>query len=187
MRKSTTLIILILCTTAMVAQDFHYGVRAGLNAANFTGDLEDTEVKYGFSAGIFGELTITDQFSVQLDALFSSQGAEIENSDDAKFKLNYLNFPLTAKYYFVDGFYGQTGPQFGFLLNADFENGNQETDIKDDLKTFDLSIPIVLGYQFDFGLLADIRYNIGVTDLNDGLGNDDLRNGVFQLMVGYRF
>ena len=53
----------------------------------------------------------------------------------------------------------------------------------DDAKTFDLSIPVGLSYEYQ-NIVFDARYNIGVTKIADGV---DHYNNVIQITVGYKF
>lgn len=56
-------------------------------------------------------------------------------------------------------------------------------DDAEDIKTFDLSIPVGLSYEYQ-NIVFDARYNIGVTKIADGV---DHYNNVIQITVGYKF
>lgn len=71
----------------------------------------------------------------------------------------------------------KAGVQPGFLLAAKAKEGDVKVDVKEMYKTFDLSIPVGLSYDFKFGLILDARYNIGVTNLAKDAGCT--RNSVF--------
>lgn len=79
----------------------------------------------------------------------------------------------------------KTGVQPGFLLAAKAKEGDVKVDVKEMYKTFDLSIPVGLSYDFKFGLILDARYNIGVTNLAKDAGCT--RNSVFAVTAGWRF
>ena len=53
----------------------------------------------------------------------------------------------------------------------------------DDVKGFDLAIPVGLSYQYQ-NIVLDARYNWGVTKITDGA---DSKNSVFQITLGYKF
>ena len=77
--------------------------------------------------------------------------------------------------------------QAGFKTNAkmDVEGGgySESADLKDEVKSFDLSIPVGLSYEFKHFVL-DARYNLGCTKIfNDVL---DSKNLTFQLTLGYK-
>ena len=79
----------------------------------------------------------------------------------------------------------KAGVQPGFLLAAKAKEGDVKVDAKNIYKTFDLSIPVGLSYDFKFGLILDARYNIGVTNLAKNAGYT--RNSVFAVTAGWRF
>jgi hypothetical protein len=88
------------------------------------------------------------------------------------------------KVYLIGGFNLQLGPQFGFLTKAELDGDN----VKDSFKKSDISANVGLGVDLPFGLTIDGRYNIGLSDLNDG---DDVFTGsvksrVIQLSIGYK-
>jgi len=138
--------------------------------------------------GIVSEIGISDKFSVQPELMFSSQGAKVKGLvPSATVKLDYVAMPIMVKYYIVDGFSVEVGPQFSFLVNdvIDFDNENgSQSDLDTDAENFDLSAAIGLGYKLTSKLFAQARYNVGVTTIEE---NPDITNGVFQFSVGYQF
>ena len=50
--------------------------------------------------------------------------------------------------------------------------------------TFDFAIAIGLGYEFDFGMTIDARYNWGLTKIYE---DDNAKNSVFMISLGYKF
>lgn len=70
------------------------------------------------------------------------------------------------------------GPQFSFLAND-----------ADDIQAKSTDIGIAGGVEAKIvaGLFAQARYVIGVTKVSDAEYASDIKNGVFQLSVGYNF
>ena len=89
-----------------------------------------------------------------------------------------------GKYYLTKGLSVEAGPQIGFLLAAK----NEKMDVKNSFSTFDFGVNFWLGYKLDNGLNFGVRYNQGLTDINN-INNSSTknRNSVFQLSVGYFF
>lgn len=139
---------------------FGFGVKAGVNISNQTLD-DAAKYKAGFTGGIFADYRTCNWFAVSVDVLYSRQGSKIENSD-IKLRTDYLNIPVLANFYLTRGMALKTGVQPGFLLAAKAKEGDVKVDAKNIYKTFDLSIPVGLSYDFKFGLILDARYNIGV-------------------------
>ncbi len=172
---------------ASQAQAPRFGVKAGLNLANLTGDgadLLDLKMKPGFYVGVQGTFDITESIGIQPEVVFSAQGAKDE--DDVKYNLNYLNIPVLAKYRTPSGFFAETGPQIGFLMSAKAKDDNDSEDIKDDFKGTDFSWVFGLGYQTQSGFGVNGRFNLGLSNIIED-GDDDfkVKNSVIQVGVFY--
>jgi hypothetical protein len=189
--------------------------KVGLNLANltntdvrtnnFTNDKESGNLKGDFAIGVEAEYGLTEKFSVAAGLLYSRQGTTFgevkvygnadgsvsEGWDKNERNLDYLNIPIVANFYFAKGWAVKAGIQPGFLLSAKAKidgvasTENVDKDIKDDCKTFDLSIPLGISYEFEKAVF-DLRYNLGVTKVNKE-GEKDCKNSVIQFTVGYKF
>jgi hypothetical protein len=194
--------------TGLYAQDLSYGIKGGFNISNFLTNDDSNKDDYdstgGFNAGIFVEIPLTENFSIQPELSYSAQGTQfIEyitedmGTDFRKYKLsfNYLNIPILAKYYVIEGLSLQAGPQLGVFLSAkekvetDFGDGQIGVDRSALAESADFSFNFGLGYEFGDHFLIDARYNMGLTNVlesNDEV-EEELRNTVFQFSVGYKF
>nr|WP_321453546.1 porin family protein [uncultured Carboxylicivirga sp.] len=177
-----------------------YGVKAGVNFANGTGDdFENGDMRTSLQAGAFARFSLSETFAFQPELLYSGQGSKYSESEtgysyDQTLKLNYLNIPLMFKYYASNGFNIQAGPQLGFLMSAKMKEEETadgttisvEEDIKDQVKGFDFGLDFGLGYDLESGLGFDLRYGLGLTNIVD---NDDAdgKNSVISLAVSYAF
>jgi len=188
------LVITILTVISLNAQNF--GVKAGLNLANLSGDeyLEEFDMRTSFHIGGVYEVEISDNFSFQPELMYSAQGAQMsEGSAKVVVKLDYINIPLMAKFYAADGFSIEAGPQVGFLIVAETKyeaEGESETDdIKDDSNTIDFGLNFGLGYKLESGLNFGARYNLGLTTIvkEEEDYDETVKNGVIQISVGYFF
>ncbi len=160
--------------------DIKLGAKAGLNVANLSG-ADDTKAKMGFHVGALAEIFINEKFAVQPEILYSSQGAKGKGEGNVKFDLDYINIPIMAKYYVMEGLSVQAGPQIGFVVKA--EAGG--IDVKDGVNTVDFGLNLGAGYELPMGVFADLRYDLGFNKVyKEG---KSIKNGVFQLSVGYKF
>ena len=185
MKKIILSAIIMMTTTCAFAQyeagDITVQPRIGFSAADFN-NTSDTEARVGLVVGTEFEYFVSDRFSLAAGLNYSQQGAELEKTD-VKWKLDYLTIPVTANFYVWKGLALKAGLQPGLKLSAKFDGGNAEADMKDDVKSFDLSIPVGLSYEFKHFVL-DARYNLGCTKIfNDVL---DSKNLTFQLTLGYK-
>ncbi|AWH74616.1 PorT family protein [Dokdonia sp. Dokd-P16] len=188
-------------TVAVQAQDeVSFGAKGGVNFATVGGDdFDDPDARTSFHFGGFVEVPITEKFSIQPEVYYSGQGYDIQsvnNGDDVEFQLDYINVPVLAKYYFVDGFYGEVGPQIGFNVNSEIDSNpdGNSGDINfnnDAINTIDFAVVGGLGYKLNNGLFFNARYNLGLSDVfsSEDLGGFDLdaRNRVFMLGAGFAF
>jgi len=175
------------------AQAFQFGVKAGVNFSSISTDISNYEPSStsDFHAGVFAEFKLP-KISIQPELLYSRQGAKI--SSDAPFSklnYNYLNVPIIVKYYLIDGLNLQVGPQLGFLTTAEtytlISGSDNATDVKETLKSTDLSLAIGVGIDLPLHFNASVRYNWGISDINDDAASDAIRNQVVQISVGYAF
>ena len=180
--------------------------KIGVNLANLTDTKQNDqkgELKAGLVVGVEAEYGISEKFSVAAGLLYSMQGCNfgeykvsaggetLGGWDKNERNFNYLNIPIVANLYFAKGWAIKAGVQPGFLLSAKYKLdgiGAQESfneDIKDACKTFDLSIPLGLSYEYQKAVF-DLRYNLGVTKVNKE-GDNSSKNSVIQFTVGYKF
>ncbi len=193
--KKIILALVVLTTTVFASQaQIRFGLKAGLNIYNFSGDDadgEDFKSKIGFNAGGLVNIPISDNFSVQPELLYSVEGAKQEDGDDrANYNLNYVNIPVMLQFNSTSGFYAEAGPQIGFLTSAklDYKIGGIEgdEDIKESFKSTNFSLGIGAGYKMSSGFGVGARYNLGLGNILDAT-DADLKVGGFNICLIYQF
>lgn len=200
MKKVILTIIAVLGFAFANAQDVKFGIKGGINLSTLTGDVEDFSSKVGFQLGGFAEFKVSDKFFIQPELLYSAQGAKYKETESyysykEKMNISYLNIPVVAKYYVVDKFSVEAGPQIGFLLGAKSkweetyagQKNSGDEDMKDSFKTVDFSLNVGAGYDFTENIAAGIRYNFGLSNISDFGDNLKVHNNVISLSVGYKF
>ena len=187
------------------AQEVKFGVKGGLNLANFEGDTDGLDMKSrtGFHVGGFVAVKLSDKFTLQPEVLYSVQGAKADNFEydlngtvyiaDLDYNLSYVNVPLMLKYYAAEKFNIEVGPQVGFLTAAKVKatvNGiSAEEDAKEQFESLDFGVNVGAGYDFTENLSAGLRYNLGLSNIAKTEPGDDskIRNAVFSVSLGYKF
>ena len=165
------------------------------------------EAAYGVAENF--EITAGFLYSQQGTKLKDMLGVDLEDDDfvggwafsgDATIKLDQINIPIMAQYYIVKGLAIKAGIQPGFNvvkkigINGDmYQGGVQGGNVKhidesynmsgDGLKSFQLSIPVGLSYEYQ-NVVLDARYNIGMTKAFEG---SDSKHSVIQITLGYKF
>ncbi|MCX7550449.1 porin family protein [Xanthomarina sp. F2636L] len=186
------------------------GVKAGVNFANFFGDVEDARMKTGFHVGVMAEAMLNNNMSIQSEITFSTQGAREKytergyyqwNDVVTKYKINYLNVPVVFKYYVLEGLSLEAGPQLGILMSAkayvtvDYSGLDQSgsagrnVDLDESVKPIDFGLVAGFAYRLKNDISLGFRYNFGLTNINDEVDADSnvIKNGVMQVSLGYYF
>lgn len=166
--------------------------KGGLGLSNVT-NVPDNRLTVAGTLGGEIEYQLLDIVSLAGGLNFSLQGYDQKDTStekDRRHDLGYLNIPIVANVYFSKGFAVKVGLQPGFMVYTsrawkDNQYVRHENDSKDGLKTFDLSIPIGISYEFN-NVVFDARYNLGLTKVTDNDGKS-CRNSVFLVTCGYRF
>lgn len=198
MKKSFLIaVVMLLGITTITFSQIKYGVKAGLVSANqkwsASGISISPDAKIGAVFGAFVKFEVSEKFAIQPELLYVMKGTKMdgdifESSEDVTFKYNYLSIPIVAKYY-MGGFNLQAGPSFDFLMSAKVDYGDGEDDIKDDLKGLDLGLALGAGYDLPSGLGFDIRYVMGLTDINnsDEMEGIEMKNNCLMFTISYAF
>lgn len=126
MRKILFISAILLASAALQAQEFRAGPLLGASFSQVDGDNYGGYNKAGVHLGAFVCRQITDQWEVQLDISYMQKGSrekpDVEKGqyDDYKIHLNYIQFPLVARYRYKQ-FSAEGGALIGVLLNSEEE------------------------------------------------------------------
>ena len=207
MKKLFFTAAVVMCSLTAFAQSkegsFNILPKAGINISNLS-NKDNAKVKVGFTAGAEAEYQLTKQLSLSAGALFSMQGAksttvfrEVDNTTkeirevDIKntMEFDYINVPILANYYIIEGLAVKLGIQPGFNIIAkrkrtdgvEKESKNL-SDLGVDVRKVDISIPIGISYEFN-DFVVDARFNLGLTEVADLVKS---KNRVFQITFGYQ-
>jgi hypothetical protein len=154
------------------SSDMKFGVKAGINNSNYTGDA-NTDAATSFYLGGLVDFAISEKFHVQPELLYSVEGADNDS-------MTFLRLPIMAKYYVAEGFSLQAGPEFAFKIAA-------ENEVTDEFsKSLDYGLGIGAGYELTSGLFFDARYNLGLANISD-VDGFDVGTSSIQIGLGYRF
>lgn len=189
--KTSLLIIVAFILTNINAQAQHgnIGVKAGFNAYNTSGDnTGSNEYKIGLNIGMISHFHMGEQFALQPEIYFSQQGTSYKsNGNDVDLNLNYVNIPVLFQYMFDNGFRIHAGPQLGLLASAKTKIGNNNNDVKNNFNGTDIGVTVGMSYvKPSTGFGYDIRYNHGLTNINDSNVDVNYNRG-FQFGLFYLF
>lgn len=176
------------------------GVRGGANFATVKGDaFESPNSRTSFYAGFVAEVPYSNRFSLQAEVYYSGQGFDINDtnqgalntSGNTEYQLGYIQIPLMAKFYLVEGLNIHIGPQIGFLVNeeVDFQPTTDSGDVPvpeslSQTQDIDFSVVGGVGYKFDNGFFIQGRYIYGFSKVIQDL---NVHNAIWQVGVGFMF
>lgn len=151
-----------------------FGIKGGFNMSNlYSNDADDENILYGFNAGLYATLPISDFIAIQPEILFTTKGSKQEynsllGSGNVKFKLNYIEVPLLVRVNITKNFNIHAGGYASYLVSSkvtgegDF-NFTQDIDT-DDLNKFDAGLSVGAGFDFN-PISIGLRYNHGLTTI----------------------
>ena len=197
-------IVLAMAVQPSFAQDnaMQFGVKAGLNLANLSFDPEeegtsfDAATKFGLGGVILYPLS--EVLDLQVEAMYLLKGTKAKfdflgEVFEAEFNFAYLSIPVMGRYKLGSGDtsrYIVAGPEFGFLLSAKVKVDDEEEDVKDELKSIDLGFNVGAGVSMDMGTMpafAEVRYSLGLSDIDDSDDPTSVKTTGIQLFVGVMF
>ena len=94
--KKTAFLIVTLLTISQVSlaqSNLKFGVKAGLNYANFTNTDVKTDAITSYHAGILMEFSLFDNLAIQPELLYSTVGASYDNLTEQDFNNIKSLFP----------------------------------------------------------------------------------------------
>lgn len=204
-KLSTYLFLISFLVSPLLTQaqmgDSRFGVKAGVNLSNFNrGDVGTQNMRIGFNLGLFTELAVGENFSIQPELLLSTKGNRatydivgVEN--DVKTNLTYIDIPVLAKVTIGEVLNIHVGPYASYLIGAnasadgDVFDGSREIN-RDNFKTWDYGLAAGLGADIDVVTIG-ARYNLGLVNVAKSTAAegilDNSKNSVLQFYVAVGF
>ena len=194
LKANLILVLFVLISTNSYSQNTAFGLKGGINTNSIK--FDDPEATYesrtGYHVGLFlrGRM---GNIGIQPELLLFANKGEIQSSvfGTAEESFTYITIPVMLKFYPIMGLNLQVGPQFAFLLDGErkYETflGSGTEDITDYYKNSDLSLSLGGGYDFKWGLNLDIRYNIGIKDINNTADGEEAKSKIFLISAGWNF
>ncbi|RMG78744.1 MAG: PorT family protein [Bacteroidetes bacterium] len=188
--KIISLLAALIFSVTVFAQSFSVGFRTGANLSNYQSDYDYdlysnvlTKTNTGFTAGVFANIPMFENFSLQPEINYIEKGAKVYPRQDVYMSRNettwrYLEIPVLAKYRITSdkgNFYLSGGPFAGYAMSAVQDLQNWPSDggegginrISDDNLKYNFRSDYDTNGQkdnrFDFGLAvgAGVEFNVG--------------------------
>lgn len=181
----STMICAMLFGTAFAQKGFHLIAKGGVNYGKIKGQSFKDGYNLGYHAGGSIEWDFSKGIGIQPEVLFSqvtvagNSGAVTPTQDS---KLNYLSIPILLRINLGKMFTLNLGPEYSILMSQEKTFVNNAGDAFKDG-----NFAAVAGLQLNLiTLRAHVRYNIGLSDINQ-LGNaDSYKSEMIQLGIGLK-
>lgn len=202
------LLISIFSFSALFGQDknANFGIKGGVNYGKYTPNKNAIEYKHqlGFYLGAFYKTKLTNSLKFQPELLFALQGSKINAKDNpltdfngntlpntSTFNFEYevyeltISIPLPIKLYLTEGFYLESGPQFGFIVDRNITSsqflldGNDNSFLKEGNDNFDFGVCLGTGYDVSKSLSLNVRAFTGI------IKRDEIKSFVLNLGIEY--
>jgi opacity protein-like surface antigen len=179
-----------------------FGIIGGANLATLGGsDVNDVGTRTGLAAGFMAVLSVSPEFAIQPELLFTMKGAKSNASNaSAVAKIDYIEVPVLARYEIpVSGsvkpfIYG--GPGFAYKTSCKLEGSSQGTTVSFDcdellaqsgvanvkFSSTDVGGIVGGGLAFDVSgrtMTIGVRYEMGFVKLAT---DSDSKNRVFSFV-----
>ncbi len=191
---------------------FHLGLNAGLNLSNLT-EFDDTKILPGLLLGLSGEWNVGGNWYLQPELVpFSKRGADDLSAADlveppdisdrvdvqsASRRLSYFDIPVIVKYgLLARRLHLGVGPYISFLTGAEdsfsavtlasADDIGFSISTKDDFESIDYGLVFHAEYKLSpsaFSTSLNLRYQLGLADLDPRLPSGSSRNRTFQLFA----
>jgi len=164
-----------------------FGIRGALNISNISNSVNSTAKSLtGFAGGVFVDAPIGTEFAIQPELDYSLKGFKVGN---VKSNLSYIALPVLFKWTpsAVKGFNILLGPEADYLISAKVKGAGKTVDDKFLYKKFDAGINIGVGYDFLPSLGVDVRYGLGLLNLNNIASGRSVKNRTIQIGLRYLF
>ena len=182
-----------------------FGIIGGLISSKLSlGDgnaLEDAKNRKAFAGGAFFTLGLGRIFAIQPEVLLTMKGTRASNptqnftTGDLTLSMDYIEIPLLLKAYIPvknpnlrPNLFA--GPAIAFLINCrigeDVISGTRDcANGGPTIKSTDTSIMFGAGLDFMQHFTAQVRYDLGLQDVDEEQGT--AKNRSLMLMLGYFF
>ncbi|HEX6227653.1 MAG TPA: porin family protein [Chryseolinea sp.] len=173
------------------------GIKGGLNASNIiTDEVNNKDARYGFHAGVYGQLFVNEGFAIQPELNYSTKGNKVITDfgiidQETKLNLSYLDVPVLAVFKLGNAAEIHAGAYWAYLVGANIDT---DGDLGDDFRQLDRDnfdnwdYGLVGGVGFNFGdVQVGARYNYGLNEIARSEGAKRIlggaRNSVGQIYV----
>jgi hypothetical protein len=193
MKHTIIAILMSILLVNVQGQGLKVGLKGGANISGLSGLAFKDGFQFGYHAGLFVELMVTEKFGIQPEFLFSETNLRVASAFSSLYtnflpnitdvKLKYISIPVLLNFKPIKLVTLQAGPQFGILRD---NTRSITTNATEAFKKGDLAV--VAGVQLNLPIVRLYgRYVAGITNINEIDNSDTWRNAGLQLGAAISF
>ena len=204
--KKLIITAIILATVTNSFAQFNFGIRGGMNLADYS-NLTDSSKKADYYVGAIFSIQLGDLYTLQPEFTYSKQGTKLNGTyadlKSNKISVNYFSIDVANKFNIAKNVHFLIGPYFDIVMDKDIKYIHPTQDGYDYYYRYDTT-GVDLGFIFGFGfdvtknLTLEARYKQGFIGVIDNVENnnsdgsyyydeDPHLNKVIQLGLTYKF
>ena len=190
------------------AQMLSVGARGGVDFAQLGGDAGDGSTRTAFTGGVFVDFNLGGLFSLSPEVMYAQKGTDFDDLGfDSTLELDYIEFavpinliPIPLAGSILPHLFAS--PTVALEVNCELSASGVSGSVACDAPELDPAAQIATK-SIDFGLLfgggvsfpvgpgslsLDVRYNLGLNDINDNeLLTGSIKNRNLQVLGGFAF
>ena len=204
--KKLIITAIILATVTTSFAQFNFGLRGGMNLADYS-NLNDSSKKADYYVGAIFSIQLGNLYTLQPEFTYSKQGTKLNGTHpDLKsntLSVNYFSIDVANKFKIAKNAHFLIGPYFDIVMDKDIQYIRPAQDDYNYYYRYDTT-GVDLGFIFGFGfdvtknLTLEARYKQGFIGVIDNIENnnsdgsyyydeDPHLNKVIQLGLTYKF
>lgn len=206
--KKVILLVTLLSIFMFALADNSFGIKGGLNLGSFRKTGTASKFHFGAIGGIFYNIPLNQQYSIQPELLFTMKGIKHdimlnyydemgsyqgEYNYKSSTSISYIEIPILGKMELNRSeklsTYIYAGPFVGFNLDNSYkvEFHDSENEGSEDINLLELGFTPGIMLEFSNNFVLDARYTYGMTGIYDRENyNGEVYNTVLSFMVGYK-
>ncbi len=162
--KKFIILLIIIMPLSINAQRFQGGLVGGFNVSQIDGDYWAGYNKIGVVGGAYVYTDFTERWGAQMEIRYSSKGSATPRyySQKTRFRLQYIEIPLVAKFQLINKLDLQGGVSIGYLFNAARDDGYGYVKFDEVPERKEIAICAGLNYSIFNRLDVNVRYSYSV-------------------------
>lgn len=162
-------------------------------------DVNDRNARFGFHAGVYGQLFSSQAFALQPEVNFSTKGNKADYNvgviqQETKLNLSYIDIPVLAVFKLGRAAEIHAGAYWAYLVGANIDtDGDLGDDFRrvdrDNFDDWDYGLVGGLGFNLGEGAQLGARYSYGLNEIAKSRGAKamlgDTKNSVAQIYLAF--